>query len=163
MLTLIKTTYNGFTAVLAASPGVTRGKFNEWIQNSYAVALLHWHEKMRPRHFQDIGKVEYGYQPRKADYEEDKREAVGHTRPLTMTGESERATKNLIIRTTSKSGRLSMNAGNLAFTPLNRKRSMRDELTATTDAEEKELASIIDLDMQRQMSGDRSILTRRTG
>ena len=163
MLTLIKTTYHGLAAVLArGGPTVSKKEFNEWLQNSYIVTLLHWHEKMRPKHFQETATAEYGYLDRKATYEDRKREQQGHTRPLVWSGDSERATERFQVRATSKSGRLSMDAGNLTFTPKNKKVPMRDELTVVTAEEERKLADIMDRDIARQMRGDNSLLTRIT-
>ena len=162
MITYIKAKYHGLAAVLArGGPTVFARQFNEWIQNSYKVALLHWHREMRPKHFQESAIAEYGYQPRKADYTESKRQSEGHARPLVYSGESERETERFTIRTTSKEGRLTMPAGNLAWMPKGRKISMREELTTVTDAEKQELANLIDVDMHRQIRGLSSTLTKQ--
>ncbi len=161
----IKVKYRGVDAIFARFGSLVFARqFNQWIQNSYVVALRHWHTEMLPKHFNEGAASRYGYRRRSGAYTESKRQSEGHTRPLVYSGDSQRATEGpMVIRTSSKSGRLSMDGGNLTFSQSNQRPTMAEELTMVTEAEDKELADILDRDIERQMRGDRSQLTKILG
>ena len=137
--------------MLARGVGVTTRMVRWWMEDAYEAALVRWHKEMRPKHFRESGKSEYSYASRTREYEESKRKGEGHTRPLAYSGESERATERVVLRITSRSGKASMDAGNLSFTPKRSRINMREELTTVTTREEAVLGRTFDRVMDIKM------------
>jgi hypothetical protein len=141
----IKTEYSGSVAVMAKGQAVTTRWFRGLIKNAYEVTLDFWHKKIRPKHFQVSAMGEYGYAPRKPSYQKSK----GHRRPLYYTGDSMRATEQNYIKVSGVGASLHMGAGNLAWHPGGL--DMRDELTRTTDADEKAMANVAEESIVHQL------------
>lgn len=147
----IRTNYSGTAATMAKSFGAMKRTVQGWLEDAYVATLQHWHETIRPKHFQESATEEYGYRARQADYEATKQRALGHTRPLVYSGESERATERMQVRVAARSATLAMSPGNLAFNPKKGRVNMRKELTETTQAETDELAVVFQNAMDQSM------------
>lgn len=90
----------------------------------YALGLM-WHLDIRPEHFTKAGAQRYGYAPRGGEpgnpdpygywrsYTGKKQKKYHHTKPLTLTGRSQRATRMATVTSTSKGARVAVSAGNL--------------------------------------------------
>ncbi len=157
----IQTTYRGLAAAMARGAGTTTRLMRVWIEDAYIKTLLHWHENMRPKHFEEGAASVYGYSRRNPEYTEGKRRSQGHTRPLVYSGDSERETERMQIRVTSKGGVLAMSPGNLAFANAALKLSPRKELTTVTDTEADELAEVFSRSMDMSIRSHSGFLSVR--
>ncbi len=147
----IRVRYSGTAAMVARGAHVTTRLVREWMQDAYIAALRRWHQEYRPKHFRESAKGEYDYEPRQEEYEEAKRGDVKHTRPLVYSGESERATQRVVYRVTARSGKASMDAGNLSWNPPRGRVKVREELVTTTAREEYYLGRTFDRVITREM------------
>lgn len=150
----VRAEYRGTAAMLARGTGATTRVVRWWMEDAYLATLRRWHGEMRPKHFRESARSEYHYERRTPKYEKSKRRSVGHTRPLVYSGDSERATQRARYTLTGRSGKLSMDAGNLAFSPKKPRRvSMREELTMTTARERvilgRTFERVMDIKMRR--------------
>ena len=157
----IQTEYKGLAAAMARGAGTTTKLMSVWIKHAYINTLLHWHEHMRPKHFQEGAAAEYGYSRRNPEYVEGKRKSEGHTRPLVYSGHSERETERMEIRVTQKGGVLAIAPGNLAFAKASLKLSPRKELTTITEAEADELAGVFQKSMDMSIRSHTGFLSVR--
>ncbi|KKN53085.1 hypothetical protein LCGC14_0605970 [marine sediment metagenome] len=158
--------------MLARGAGATTRLVRWWMEDAYLATLRRWHGEMRPKHFRESARSEYHYERRTRAYEKGKRRHVGHTRPLVYSGESERATQRVRYTLTGRSGKLSMDAGNLSFSPKKQKHeksssapkqrriSMRQELTMTTARERTVLGRTFDRVMDIKMRRHDDYLNR---
>lgn len=137
-------------------------------KNGFEIIGKVWHKNSRPKHFTKAGAREYGYTPRVGDrgsgrrfhgsYTEEKLKSFGHTKPLVFTGLSERFTRVEDVRTTSKGGRVVMNAPAFNFRNPNSKIDMRAEMTEVSSAEQSGLVELYDGALDRMLN---RIMTRR--
>jgi hypothetical protein len=124
-----------------AIPGVTMSQ-REWnaIQRGVWQAVgRYWHVHFRGKHFTRAGAVEYGYQPRSAEYQRRKARQKHHQDPLVFSGESRRRTRTgriVPFATASRVGvRVRMSAPALSFRRNSQAPDMRDELTTISEGE----------------------------
>jgi hypothetical protein len=150
-----------------------KSKFNACARQAFREIGMYWHRALRPKHFTHRGATEYGYEPRQGErgsaggrgfrrtYTGRKLHRYGHTRPLVYTGESERESKTARIVATSKRVRVRMKLPRLNWRHESRTKTMREELTMISAAEEKRLLALF---TDRLMKGLKGIKTtvRRT-
>ena len=110
-----------------ATPGILKRVLQQLKKKAFEAAGILWHQEIRPKHFTAAGAGEYGYAPRKGErgnigkygfkrtYTGRKLQAYGHTRPLTLTGESQGRTRLRDVRATSKKVRIVLRAPALNF------------------------------------------------
>jgi len=140
-----------------------RSAINKVLQQAYAELGLHWFRQHLPKHFANRASSEYDYAPRQgergsganrkfsATYTGSKLKRYGHTRPLELTGASRRqATATAVVRSTSKSVRVSFPAGNLSFSHPSGRINMRREVEAISAADRYELGQIMDNALERK-------------
>jgi hypothetical protein len=119
---------------IGATPGILKRELNGILKSCWEAVGMHWHLKMRPKHFTQAGAAEYGYTPRKPSYEAKKKRAAmtanvhgrkaagtwndnsrarGEANPLVWTGESREATRIANVAATKNGVRIIMNAPRL--------------------------------------------------
>ena len=140
----------------------TQRSVNRLVRTQMAVVGQHWKDKMLPKHFQEQGKDEYGYEPRQAWYVEKKAKGyivrgahsnrgqhmAGHRYPLVYSGDSRRSALGpSVITATATRNKSTVTVPVLAPT-LNRQ-NRASEVTAVSAAEYKTLQRIFQENMKR--------------
>jgi hypothetical protein len=141
-------------------------KRNEWNaikRDIYEELGVHWHDEFRPKHFTNRGATEYGYTPRQGEnmgkdtkgffrtYTGRKLRKFGHTRPLVKTGVSEKLCKIRDVRATRNGVRVVIHARTFNRTNPGTQINMREEITAFSDREDRELGRVGNDGIQRQL------------
>lgn len=148
---------------IGATPGLLKRELNNILRECWFAVGTHWLLKFRPKHFTRAGAREYGYTPRKPDYEARKKRAAmtaniklrkasgtwvsgsrarGEPEPLVWSGQSREDTKFGRVSATKNGVRITMNAPRLNWRNPNSRINPRDELTRISDAEQKTLMSV---------------------
>ena len=108
-------------------PGIKgwKGIFGRAKKAAYYALGLMWHVDIRPEHFTKSGAQRYQYAPRGGEagnpdrygfwrsYTGRKQKKYHHTKPLMLTGQSQRATRMAMITSTSRGARIAVGAGRL--------------------------------------------------
>lgn len=159
------------TGMPLQAKGIARKLMNDILRGAWFLIGVHWHKKMRPKHFTHRGAREYGYKPRggqpgsgrkfTGSYTSRKLRLKGHTRPLEFTGQSRKLTEIRDVRATPKGVRIVM-----AANTFNRRRSvnsphMREEMTTVSAAEQREIEKLLGRLIERGISQDRTRTTVR--
>lgn len=151
-------TYRGIIA-----PDIPKRLLNQAFQESYEPAGELWHKEFRDEHFTNRGATKYGYTPRQGDsgtkgakiwkrsYQGRKLRAVGHTRPLELTGESKELTKRIDIRATSKRGRIVIHARKFNFKPAGSSVNMRQEIETVLPQEAERMWDAFDESVENEL------------
>lgn len=132
------------------------------LQKAYARLGLYWHRNHLPKHFANRASSEYDYAPRQGErgsganrrfsstYTGGKLKRYGHTRPLELSGASRRqAEATATVRATSKSVRVSFQAGNLSFSHPSGRIDMRKEIQALSAEDRYDLGKYMDAQLER--------------
>lgn len=157
-----------------ATPGVTRRRLNQIMKQAWRAAGGFWHQTLRPKHFTKRGAKEYGYSPRQGEaghrgkpikfarsYTGRKLRDQGHTRPLEYSGASRTLTRIRDVRATSKGGRVVLHARTFNRPRKNATMSMREEMTAVSAKEQKQIARVIDKVIQKLLNASRVVRRKR--
>lgn len=140
----------GWCAVWRAGSGLSRKALNEVLSEGYHAALLHWHKRIRPKHFTHAGAKEYGYTPRQGEnrvrwrgsYTERKLRKWGHTYPLVWSGGSLRKSQTTRIRTSGKGGKASYSIPVFNYKTKNNRVDKRDEYQRISPRDEVEMVDV---------------------
>lgn len=142
-------------------------QFRQMLKASFHTIGVHWHRRMRPKHFTKVGGREYGYQPRQGEpgnptsrpfrstYTGRKLKRYGHTRPLVKTGESRAFSRIRDVRSTSKGTRVVMRVPRLSFRRSPSAPHMQQELRTISKPENRELQQRFDKHMQQEINKQR--------
>ena len=139
-----------------AVPKIALRERNRIYKESYAAVLTYWHRELRPKHFTLAGAAEYRYAPRSRKYEARKQRKVGHTRPLEFSGLSKALTSVRNVTSTSKGGRVRMNAPALNFKHPKSRVHARDELTRISVPEQILLRDMYDREVGQRFAALRT-------
>ncbi len=135
-----------------AVPRAMRKRMRLILKIAYLKAGRFWHRVHRPKHFTAAGARLYGYRRRVPEYEFKKFRTKGHRDPLVFTGSSRAFTAHRDVRATSKGVRVPMATDNLTRNISDRSNiNMPDELTRVHRSEEREIASVFDKTIQREL------------
>ena len=124
-----------------------------------------WHRRYLPLHFHAGAGNKYKYKPRTRPYLRRKQKQQGHRRPLEFSGDLKRElTRKAALSGSSKRVRVVMDTGRAWYATRNWKTrgtmpDMPTEITATTNAEVKKLARIVEAVVERKLN---AIETRET-
>lgn len=127
-------------------------------------ALLFWHEKHLPRHFEPGAGGRYHYQQRAWRYNKKKMSAKGHMIPLVWTGDMmKRVTERVDISATARAARAALHGPRYlyAYRKNAKQPDKTAEILAMTHAEEAELGKIIDQSLTDSMNGIKKTETVR--
>ena len=136
----------------ACPKNIQRAAFNKLLKEAYRLLGIHWHTKLRRKHFTHAGAREYQYLPRKGEpgsgrafkgsYTARKLKTQHHTLPLVFTGESRQLTQRQDVRSTSKGSRVVIRANKFNFRHKASKIRMREEMTRLSD-KDKALLTVL--------------------
>lgn len=155
-----------YHGAVPAARGFARA-VNQAKTDSYISIGRLWHREIRPQHFLPSAEAKYQYRPRTGQpgnppergysywqsYHGRKRKYQGHVNPLVYSGDSQRATEQVVYTATSKGVRVSMEGGNLTYKPANSDIDMAAELTASHPDDEMQLARHFDRNMENRLVG----------
>lgn len=145
MILCAKVIYNGF-------PKIPKRIINTFARDSLRALGVHWHEKMRPKHFTKAGAREYGYEKRKGEgstgrgfwksYTGRKQKKFGHQRPLEWSGESKQRTEHREITATAKRVRVYLRAPAFNFQNRHSNIKMAEEMRTISGPEQRQLSQM---------------------
>jgi len=154
-------------------PGVNNSQVNIVIRETLGDLAAYWHEHMRAKHFTVAGAREYGYLPRRGErgnmprigfkrsYTGRKLKAMGHTRPLVYTGESEEMTRIRDIRVHGKTATVVLHAPKLNWRNRYSQIHMWEEMTTVSEPELQELSRLFGRVMEMRLRAIPNDLTRK--
>lgn len=138
------------------------------IKPTLEVAGVYWHSKLRAKHFTAEGAQEYGYTKRKGEliprgskrfrrsYTGRKLAMKGHTRPLVFSGEGEALSRIQDVRATAKRVRVIL-PRKFNFRHPKSQVDMRAELTAISQADEKQLGTVADKEVHARLNAVKTV------
>lgn len=141
-----------------------KSAFNAIIDRAFMAVGEWWHAGPRKKHFTHEGAEQYHYEPRTKGYLWAKRKAVGHTLPLVYSTLSRTLSGIKDIRQRRAGVRVVIHAPTLNFVPRFKKgpkagqvakqMPMRDEMTAVSAFERRQVVKILREEVQRGMDAD---------
>ena len=153
-----------YTGMPLQPKGIARKKMNDILRGAWFLVGVHWHKKMRPKHFTEAGAREYRYQRRSKAYLKRKlnpKTGPGHTRPLEFSRQSRKLTKIRDVRPTAKGVRIVMGANKFNFRASINAPNMRDEMTTVSASEQREIERLLGRLIERGIAQDRTRTTVR--
>ena len=125
------------------------------MKEALKAALLHWHAKQLPKHFEPGAAYRYRYQRRSDKYRNRKLRQFGHDRPLVYTGNMMRQIMRIVsISGTSKVARAGLRGPHYlyAYQKSHGQADKAAEILRTTNAENRELAAATDRVIEQRMN-----------
>ena len=150
-------------------PGVSKRKMQAHTRAMWVTLGIHWHRKLRPKHFMRAHQREYGIWERsgetqtrrrqgnwKRTYTGQKLRKYGHTKPLVKTGTGMRLTRLRDVRATRNSARIVLHAPVFNFRKSPSHPDMRRELTTISKPEGEALVQLGNRTLERNIASDKS-------
>lgn len=144
--------------------GITAKEWRATMREIFMVGARYWQQNILPRHFQSDAATKYNYEPRNKKYEIRKRKRQGHNLPLVWSGEM----RDMLLGSADVSAVGDKTAvvklHGPRYLPLRRRRlnepDKARELTVILNAEEKEIAAVMD-EAMAEKTGASGIGTRK--
>ena len=89
-------------------PTVRKSDYNKMARETMRTLGNQWHKRFRAPHFTLGAYTRYGYLRRKPTYDRIKKKAVGHVKPLVLSGTSEALSRVKTVRATKNSSTVRM-------------------------------------------------------
>jgi hypothetical protein len=151
---------------IRGGPEIAARAFVDCVNAGLEKAVLMWHQRFAPTHFEHSARWKYGYALRTPKYRKAKLRKLGHEIPLIWSGTFQRQVLRAIeirrLRTRAEvSGKMRASVLNLVGRRSSKMPDLKKEMLATTNNERLALAFLADAEATKALNGLRETQTKK--